>query len=68
MVCMDLHNMILEDECDDYVKVVESNVDVQFCWGLFFVMFCRDTKVIRNSNLHLKLCNDLIEHLWQIEK
>ncbi len=30
MACVDLHNMILEDECDDYVKVVEPNVDVQF--------------------------------------
>lgn len=66
MACVDLHNMILKDECDDYVKVVEPNVDVQFCWGLSFVMFCQDTEVIENSNLHLKLCNDLIKHLWQL--
>jgi hypothetical protein len=54
MACVDLHNMILEDECDDYVKVVEPNVDVQFRWGLSFVMFCQDIKVIENSNLDFK--------------
>jgi hypothetical protein len=42
MACVDLHTMILEDECDDYVKVVEPNVDVEFRWGLSLVMFCQD--------------------------
>jgi hypothetical protein len=67
MACVDLHHMILEDECDDYVKVVEPNFDVQFCWRLSFVMFCQKTKIIENSNLHFKLCIELIEYLWQLK-
>lgn len=43
-----LHNTILEDDCDDDVKVIESNVGIQFWWGLSFVTFRQATKAIEN--------------------
>jgi len=37
------------------------NVSIQFQQGLFFATFKWDIKTIHNPNIHLKLCNDLIE-------
>jgi hypothetical protein len=52
--CVILHNMILEDECDDDVKVIEPNVEIQFWKWLFFATFGQGTKAIENSNMYFE--------------
>jgi hypothetical protein len=52
--CIILHNIILEDECDDDVKVTEPNVGIQFWKWLFYATFRQGTKSIENSNMYFE--------------
>ena len=71
--CVILHNMIVEDERDNYelafdYDVVEGTVpepivnhDHHPCYETYFQRSCQ----VRNSNTHLALQADLIEEIWK---
>ncbi|KAF8403359.1 hypothetical protein HHK36_011461 [Tetracentron sinense] len=69
--CIIMHNMIVEDECDDYENVVDSNptpipnVDMVAGETERFQQFFARHRQIKNKETHNALRNSLIEHLWK---
>ncbi|KAF8389085.1 hypothetical protein HHK36_025770 [Tetracentron sinense] len=69
--CIRMHNMIVEDECNDYENVVDSNptpipnVDMVDGETERFQQFLARHRQIKNKEAHYALQNSLIEHLWE---
>ncbi|KAK9285702.1 hypothetical protein L1049_024901 [Liquidambar formosana] len=68
IVCVIMHNMIIEDEHGVYMhnnnyEVFEENVDLLHELTMDFVQFLQNHQHIRNREAHSQLQADLIEHL-----
>ncbi|KAF8397075.1 hypothetical protein HHK36_018713 [Tetracentron sinense] len=69
--CIIMHNMIVEDECNDYENVVDSNptpipnVDMVDGETELFQQFLARHRQMKNKEAHYALRNSLIEHLWE---
>ncbi|CAM6101504.1 unnamed protein product [Calypogeia fissa] len=65
MACVILHNMIIEDErgdtCPAYFMVRQPKVNRG---ALPWKMFLKATGEIHNKAAHYRLCNDIVDHLW----
>ena len=68
--CVILHNMIIESERNDPVhdgeyyrqgSLAQVDHDVPASWANYLTM----RQEIRDSNVHLQLQRDLVEHLWR---
>jgi hypothetical protein len=55
-----IHNMILEDKCNEDLNNFELVRDIQIKCKLYF-------KHIENTKFNYQLKNDLIEHLWALK-
>ncbi|KAF8410951.1 hypothetical protein HHK36_003488 [Tetracentron sinense] len=69
--CIIMHNMIVEDECNDYENVIDSNptpipnVDMVDGETKRLQQFLARHRQIKNKEAHYALRNSLIEHLWE---
>ena len=62
--CVILHNMIIESEQNDPYRqepLAQVDHEVPATWAKYFTM----RQEIRDSNVHLQLQKDLVEHLWR---
>ncbi|KAH9457004.1 hypothetical protein Pst134EA_033051 [Puccinia striiformis f. sp. tritici] len=72
MMCIILHNMIVEDErgsAEDFVYEAGSTTSVQPARteSVVFSEFLKNCVAVRDTTAHHKLKNDLIKHLWSIK-
>ena len=67
--CVIMHNMIVEDECDDMIfdqgfDYQGENVEPLYHEPATFEQFIQFHHELRDCHTHLDLQNDLVEHAW----
>ena len=73
MVCVIMHNLIIEDKRDKKLEpIIAEPINVSWrhgpmrC-GLKFEYYVHGRKMIRYEMSNYRLRNDLVEHLWALK-